>query len=100
MHFTLLALPTLFLSALAAPTPTLDLSAANGIVSEIESVVPSLSAKPHVESLLNTTDLTGGDLTVPTLSEKRQAQSLLDTLNDLLDTISPIAREIGMLHTP
>ena len=86
MQFSFLAASTLFLSALAAPTPALsntDLSSltdkspleTNGVTDSVESTVTSLEqgSSPITE---------------------RQAEPLIELLDGLLDTISPIAGEV------
>lgn len=116
MQLTLLALPTLFLGALAAPSPILDnTSVTNDVEAELESAIPSLPVGKRQEddlvptSALSDTDLTSVvdevESTLPETDgllgeEKRQAEPIIDLLDGLLGTISPIAGEIGKPSPP
>ena len=94
MHFTLLALPTLFLSTLAAPTSILDgasLSSTDDIVSELESAVPSKS--------LDSADLASLESAVPSLpvnSESLHTSDLTDVsiLEGELESAVPTKRQL------
>lgn len=117
MQLTILALPTLFLGALAAPSAILDNTpVTNDVEAELASTIPPLPVGKREEHLVPSSALSDTDLSSVTdvvdevesavpetdglLGAKRQAEPVVDLLDGLLGTISPIAGEIGTSSLP